>query len=90
LEEAFHYAGFGAWKPYVETDKKYFRPAEVEVLVGDISKAKEKLGWEPKIKFKELIKIMIDADFRAIGLTPPGGGDRFLKENFPNRWWKVD
>ena len=64
--------------------------SDLEVLIGDARKAKEKFGWQPKIKFEELIKIMIDADFREIGLTPPGEGDRILKEKFPNRWWKVD
>lgn len=90
LEEAFQYAGFDDWKPYVEIDQRYFRPAEVEVLVGDASKAKEKLGWQPKIKFKELVRIMIDADLRALNLTPSGEGDKILKEKFPNRWWKID
>lgn len=90
LEEAFRYAGFTDWKPYVEIDPSYFRPAEVEVLVGDATKAKEHLKWEPKIKFKELIRIMIDADFRTLGLKPPGEGDKILKERFPERWWKVD
>jgi len=90
LEEAFQYAGLGDWKPYVEIDPHYFRPAEVEVLVGDATKAKEKLSWQPKVKFKELVKIMVDADFRTLGLTPPGEGDKILKEKFPNRWWKVD
>lgn len=90
LEEAFQYAGLGDWKKYVEIDPRYFRPAEVEMLVGDASKAKEKLGWQPKIKFNDLVKIMIDADFRAIGLTPPGEGDKILKEKFPDKWWKVD
>jgi len=90
LEEAFKYAGLGDWQSYVEIDPRYFRPTEVEVLAGDASKAKEKLNWQPKIKFKELVKIMIDADFRKLGLTPPGEGDRILKEKFPNKWWKVD
>ena len=90
LEEAFKYAGFNDWQQYVEIDPQYFRPAEVEVLVGDASKAKEKLNWQPKIKFKELVKIMIDADFRALGLTPPGEGNKILKEKFPNKWWKID
>jgi len=90
LEEAFKYAGFNDWKPYVEIDKRYFRPAEVEVLVGDARKAKEKFGWNPKIKIHDLVKIMIDADFRALGLVPPGEGDKILKEKFPNRWWKID
>jgi GDPmannose 4,6-dehydratase len=74
----------------VEIDPRYFRPAEVEVLVGDISKAREKLEWQPKIKFKDLVKIMIDADFRKLKLNPPGEGDRILKEKFPNRWWIKD
>ena len=90
LEEAFQYAGLGDWKNYVEIDKRYFRPAEVEVLKGDATKAKEKLNWEPKIKFKDLVKIMIDADFRAQNIEPPGLGDKILKEKFPARWWKVD
>ena len=90
LDEAFKYAGFNDWKQYVEIDPRYFRPAEVEVLIGDATKAKEKLGWQPKIKFKELVRIMIDGDFRELGLTPPGEGDKILKEKFPNKWWKVD
>jgi GDPmannose 4,6-dehydratase len=90
LTEAFQYAGLGDYQKYVEIDPQYFRPAEVEVLIGDATKAKEKLGWQPKIKFKDLVKIMVDADFREIGLTPPGEGDKILKEKFPNRWWKID
>ncbi|MBU4480907.1 GDP-mannose 4,6-dehydratase, partial [Patescibacteria group bacterium] len=90
LEETFQYAGLGDWRPYVEIDPKYFRPSEVEVLIGDAAKAKEKLGWQPKIKFNDLVKIMIDADFRATELKSPGQGDKILKEKFPNRWWKVD
>jgi GDPmannose 4,6-dehydratase len=49
----------------IEIDPAYFRPAEVDLLVGDATKAKEKLGWEPKIKFKELVKIMTKADYDA-------------------------
>ena len=90
LEGAFNYAGLGDWKQYVEIDPRYFRPAEVEVLIGNSSKAKEKISWEPRIKFKDLIKIMIDADFRTQGLEVPGEGDKILKEKFSNRWWKVD
>jgi len=90
LEEAFKYVGLGDWKSYVEIDARYLRPAEVEVLVGDFSKAKEKLGWEPKIKFRELVRIMIDADMRKLGLNPPGQGDKILKEKFHNKWWKID
>jgi GDPmannose 4,6-dehydratase len=90
LEEAFKYAGFYNWQQYVEIDPRYFRPAEVEVLVGDPTKAKQMLGWQPKIKFKELVRIMVDADFRKLGLEPPGEGEKIIKENFPNKWWLVD
>jgi len=90
LEEAFKYAGLGDWQQYVEFDPNYLRPAEVESLIGDASKAKKVLNWEAKIKFKELVKIMVDSDLRALKLTPPGEGDKILKEKFPNRWWKID
>jgi GDPmannose 4,6-dehydratase len=90
LEEAFQYAGLGDWKQYVEIDKEYFRPAEVEVLIGDAAKAKKVLDWEPKIKFKDLVRIMVDSDMRALKLIPPGEGDKILKEKFPERWWSID
>jgi len=51
-------------KVIIEVDPRYFRPTEVDILIGDYSKAKEKLGWEPKVKFKELVKIMVDNDLR--------------------------
>jgi len=89
LQEAFSYVGLN-WQDYVEVDLEYLRPTEVNLLLSDPKKAKEKFGWEPKIKFKDLVKVMMDADMRAIGLTPPGEGDRILKEKFPNRWWKID
>jgi GDPmannose 4,6-dehydratase len=50
----------------VEIDPRYFRPLEVEFLQGDASKAKKKLGWEPKVKFKELAKIMVEADIKDL------------------------
>jgi GDPmannose 4,6-dehydratase len=65
LEEAFLQMGLD-WKDYVEIDSRYFRPTEVGSLQGDASKAKRKLGWEPKIKFKELVKLMVDADLQAL------------------------
>ena len=61
LVEAFTQKGLD-WKDYVVIDPKYFRPAEVELLIGDYSKAKKQLGWEPKVKFKELVKMMVEAD----------------------------
>ena len=90
LEEAFQYSGLGDWKQYVKVDPRYFRPTEADSLVGNSGKAKEKFGWEPKIKFKELVRIMIDADLRALSLECPGEGDKILKVKFPNRWWKYD
>ena len=74
----------------IEIDPRYFRPAEVEALIGDTSKAKEKLNWQPKIKFEDLVKIMIDADFKEMNLEPPGEGEKILKEKIPDRWWKID
>jgi len=65
LEEAFKHAGL-EWKKYVEIDKRYFRPLEVEFLQGDASKAKKKLKWGPKVRFKELVKIMVDADIKNL------------------------
>jgi len=61
LAEAFGHADLD-WRDYVQIDERYYRPAEVDVLIGDYSKAKEKLGWEPKVRFKELVRMMVDAD----------------------------
>ena len=52
------------WKEYVEIDPRYYRPAEVDLLLGDAGKAKRELGWEPKVSFKELAKMMTDADWK--------------------------
>jgi len=89
VEEAFAYVDLD-WKEYVEIDPRYFRPTEVEFLLADPAKAKKKLGWEPKVTFKELVKIIIDADMEAIGLEAPGEGKRILKEKFAgwHRWDK--
>jgi len=65
LEVAFAHAGL-AVEDHVEIDPKYFRPSEVDSLLGDASKAREKLGWEPKVRFKELIELMVDADVAAL------------------------
>jgi GDPmannose 4,6-dehydratase len=61
LAEAFGHAHLD-WRDYVQIDERYYRPAEVDVLIGDYSKAKEKLGWEPKVRFAELVQMMVDAD----------------------------
>jgi len=65
LEEAFGHAELD-WKKHVEIDPRYFRPAEVDLLIGDASKARKKLGWEPKVKFKELVRLMVDEDMRRL------------------------
>jgi GDPmannose 4,6-dehydratase len=61
LAEAFGHADLD-WRDYVQIDERYYRPAEVDVLIGDYSKAKAKLGWEPTVRFKELVQMMVDAD----------------------------
>jgi len=88
LDEAFAYVGLDPHE-YVEIDQRYFRPTEVDVLLADTSKAKRKLSWEPKVTFKELVRIMVDADVAAQGGTPPGEGKRILQEKFTG-WHQWD
>ena len=89
VREAFNYVGLN-WQKYVKIDPRYFRPTEVESLIADISKAVRKLNWQARVKFNELVKIMVDADMRALGLRPIGLGDKILKQKFPDRWWHID
>lgn len=70
LDEAFNLVGISDWQKYIGIDPLYYRPQEVNLLLGDASKAKKHLGWEPKVKFKELVKIMMEADMRELGLDP--------------------
>jgi GDPmannose 4,6-dehydratase len=63
LEETFGHLGLD-WEQYVEIDPRYFRPAEVDLLLGDPTKAKTILGWEPKVSFKELVRIMVESDMK--------------------------
>ncbi|MFH1448818.1 MAG: GDP-mannose 4,6-dehydratase, partial [bacterium] len=79
LQEAFSYVELN-WKDYIEIDMRYFRPTEVEFLQADITKTKERLKWEPKTGFRDLVKIMVDSDMRLEGLTPIGEGEKILKE----------
>lgn len=65
LDEAFGHLGLD-WQKYVEIDSRYFRPAEVDLLIGDATKAKQKLGWQPEITFKELVTRMVDADLAEL------------------------
>jgi len=66
VDLAFSHVGL-AWKDHVRIDERFVRPAEVDLLIGDPSKAKEKLGWEPKVSFEELVAMMVDADMDRLG-----------------------
>ena len=87
LEEAFGYAGL-EWQEYVKIDPRYYRPTEVDYLQSDPSHARQELGWEPKVHFHELVRIMVDADLELAGQPCPGDGRRILKERFTgwHRW----
>ena len=89
LHEAFSYAELDVEK-HVRLDPRYFRPTEPEELVADPRKVRERLGWNAKIKFTDLIKIMVDTDMRAAGLETIGEGDQIIRQKFPNRWWGAD
>jgi GDPmannose 4,6-dehydratase len=71
LDLSFGQAGL-EWQKYVKIDPKYYRPAEVEVLIGDAAKAKKQLGWEPKTKFPELVRIMTEADIAMLAQEMSG------------------
>ena len=89
IVEAFSYVGLDI-EEHVRIDSRYFRPTEPGELVANPVKAREKLNWNPQVKFEELVKIMVDADMRALNLEPLGEGDEIIKRKFPNRWWGVD
>lgn len=80
VQAAFKQVGLD-WSKFVEIDPRYYRPTEVDLLIGDASKAKEKLDWEPKVSFEELVKIMVEADMKAIGLDPQQHFDGQKKSN---------
>lgn len=79
LEESFGYVGLD-WHDSVETDNRYYRPKEVNFLLADPSKARKELNWVARVKFKDLVKIMVDCDMEQIGLKSPGEGKKNLKE----------
>jgi GDPmannose 4,6-dehydratase len=64
LDVAFNLAGIEDWTPYVTQDPRFYRPSEVNLLIGDASKAKEKFGWTPKVTFKELVQMMYENDLK--------------------------
>jgi GDPmannose 4,6-dehydratase len=87
LQEAFSYVGLD-WQQYVRISPAYFRPTEVDFLMADCSKACKELGWMPKIQFKELVQIMVDADLESQGLDSPGKGRLIVEEKFKNwHYW---
>jgi GDPmannose 4,6-dehydratase len=66
LEYAFKYSGLGDWNDFVEIDKKYLRPQDIDDLVGDATKAKNELGWEPTMQFTKLVEKMVDSDLESV------------------------
>jgi len=87
LDEAFGYAGMD-WHQFVEIDPRYFRPTEVDYLLSDPSRSRNELGWEPKVRFHELVRIMVDADLELQGLPCPGEGRKIIEDRFGgwHRW----
>ncbi|MCB0208882.1 MAG: GDP-mannose 4,6-dehydratase [Anaerolineae bacterium] len=84
LEEAFGYVGLD-WREYVRIDPRYFRPTEVDFLLADAVKARKVMGWEARVNFHEMVRIMVDADLELAGLPAPGKGRRILHTRF-NSW----
>lgn len=66
LVESFEYAGLGDWKKYVEIDKKLIRPQDIDNLIGDSSKAKKEIGWESTVRYRELVRLMVDQDLELV------------------------
>lgn len=81
VETAFAYVGLD-WHKHVTVDPRYFRPTEVPLLLADAAKARQRLGWKPRLKFRELVEIMVDADLEAAGLLAPGAGKRYLADGY--------
>jgi GDPmannose 4,6-dehydratase len=86
---AFSYVGLNS-EDYTRMDQRYVRPLDPTILMADSAKASRRLGWKPKVGFEDLVKIMVDAEMRRIGLAPVGEGDEILRKAFPERWWTVD
>ncbi len=88
LDEAFGYVNLD-WHDYVQIDPRYFRPNEVDYLCADSSKARKALDWEPRIFFRDLVRVMVDADFELAGLPTQGEGRRILEANH-GKWHQWD
>ncbi|MEM7556808.1 MAG: GDP-mannose 4,6-dehydratase [Cyanobacteria bacterium P01_A01_bin.84] len=82
LELAFKYVNLN-WEDYIEFDQRYLRPAEVDLLIGDSTKARNHLGWTPSVTFEELVSLMVEADLQAFGLTSPNSqmSSNVIKDN---------
>ena len=87
LDESFGYVNLD-WHDFVKIDPRYFRPNEVDYLLADPSKAINEIGWTPRVKFKELVRIMVDADMELVGLDSPGEGKKLLEKHHGkwHRW----
>lgn len=87
LDEAFGYLNMD-WHEYVKTDPRYYRPNEVDFLQADPGKAQRMFGWEPRVFFKDLVRIMVDADLELIGIKSPGEGARIIEKHHGDwhRW----
>ncbi len=66
VQEAFNVIGISNWQKYVKTSKEFIRPAEVDFLIGDSSKARKVLGWKPKVNFRQLVKMMVESDIKLL------------------------
>ena len=88
LDEAFGYLDMD-WKEYVRIDPRYFRPTEVDFLMADPRKAVKKLNWEPRVFFRDLVRIMVDADLEFMNLESPGEGKKLLEKHH-GKWHRWD
>ncbi|MFW5858115.1 MAG: GDP-mannose 4,6-dehydratase, partial [Planctomycetota bacterium] len=87
LEEAFGYVDLD-YRDYVHTDPRYYRPTEVRHLQADAARARARLNWTPKVHFRDLVRIMMDADLQLAGLEAPGDGRAVVEQQFGgwHRW----
>ena len=88
LDEAFGYLNLD-WHDYVQIDPRYFRPTEVDFLLADPARSRKVIGWEPRVFFRDLVRIMVDADLELSGQESPGEGKKIL-ESRHGKWhrWK--
>ena len=87
LEQAFGYVDLD-YNKYVRIDPRYYRPTEVDLLLSYPARAKKELKWTPKVKFCDLVQIMVDADLELLGLKSPGKGKKIVEAMFDgwHRW----